>query len=156
MQTVLFDYHGIPVYICLDLSTETPERARYMGPKGLLDTTEFGIHYSPQAGIDTSPSYYDSSFPQPMRDDSARDWHATTAPPIAKEPLTQQTIYLGDDWDHLKPHLWTFFEAVKSRKPNVEDAVFGNHAAIACHMANESYFRKQQVYWDAASRSLKS
>jgi predicted dehydrogenase len=156
LQTVLFDYHGIPVYICLDLSTETPERARYMGPKGLLDTTEFGIHYSPQAGIDTSPSYYDSSFPQKMREEYEREWHAKNDPPIAKEPLTEQTIYSGDDWDDLKPHLWTFFEAVKSRKPNVEDAVFGNHAAIACHMANESYFRKQQVYWDAASRSLKS
>jgi len=24
----------------------------------------------------------------------------------------------------------------------VEDAVFGNHAALACHNANESYFRK--------------
>ncbi len=43
LQTVLFDYHGIPVYIRLGLSTETPERARYMGPKGLLDTT--GVRY---------------------------------------------------------------------------------------------------------------
>jgi CRP-like cAMP-binding protein len=68
----------------------------------------------------------------------------------------EQTIYSGDDWDDLKPHLWTFFEAVKTRKPNVENAVFGNHAAIACHMANESYFRKQQVYWHAATRTVRN
>jgi hypothetical protein len=37
-----------------------------------------------------------------------------------------------------------------------EDAVFGNHAAIACRMANESYFRRQSVSWDAASRSIKT
>jgi hypothetical protein len=36
-----------------------------------------------------------------------------------------------------RPHLWNFFQAVKSRKPVAEDAVFGNHAAIACHMAND-------------------
>jgi hypothetical protein len=42
------------------------------------------------------------------------------------------------------------------RKPVVEDAVFGNHAAIACLMANESYFRGKPVFWDAASNSIKS
>jgi hypothetical protein len=49
-----------------------------------------------------------------------------------------------------------FFSAVKSRKPVVEDAVFGNHAALACHMANESYFRKAPVTFDAASHSIKN
>jgi hypothetical protein len=42
----------------------------------------------------------------------------------------------------VKPHLWNFFQAVKTRKPVTEDAVFGHHAALACHMANESYFRE--------------
>jgi hypothetical protein len=56
----------------------------------------------------------------------------------------------------LKPHLWNFFQAVKSRKPVTEDAVFGHHAALACHMANESYFRKTAVWWDEASKTIKS
>ena len=156
LQTVLFDYHGIPVYIRLGQSTATPERARYMGPKGLLDTNGTGIQYVPQAGIDTSPSYYDSSFPAKMRADYIREWHEKHDPPIAKEPLTEETTYSGDDWDDLRPHIFTFFEAVKSRKPNVEDAVFGNHAAIACHMANQSYFRKERVFFDDAAHDLKS
>jgi hypothetical protein len=50
--------------------------------------------------------------------------------------------------------LWNFFQAVKSRKPVAEDAVFGNHAALACHMANESYFRKKTVYWDEGARRI--
>jgi predicted dehydrogenase len=156
LQTVLFDYHGIPVYIRLGLSTDTTERAQYMGPKGILDTTEFGIQYFPQAGIDTDPSYYDTSFPGAMRQEYVKQWHAQHDPPAGKEPLAQQTIYAGDDWDDLRPHLATFFESVRSRKPTVEDAVFGNNAAIACHMANESYFRKQQIYWDSTSRSIKT
>lgn len=154
LQPVLFDYHGIPVYVRLGLSTETAERATYMGPKGILDTTEFGIHYSPQAGIDTAPSYYDSSYPAKMRADYVREWHEKHDPPVWNEPLTGQTIYAGDDWDDLRPHLWTFFEAVRTRKPNVEDAVFGNHAAIACHMANQSYFRNRQVFWNAGSQTI--
>jgi len=51
--------------------------------------------------------------------------------------------------------LWTFFEAVRSRKPVVEDAVFGHNAALDCHMANESYFRKTAVTWDEASQTIK-
>ena len=156
LQTVLFDYHGIPVYIRLDLSTRTPETARFMGPKGIIDATEFGIAYSPQTGKDMAPSYYASSFPPKMHDEYVREWHAKHDPPFGKEPLAEQTVYTGDDWDDFKPHLWAFFESGKSRKPTVEDAVFGNHAAIACHMANESYFLKKQVYWDASSRSIKS
>jgi len=72
-----------------------------------------------------------------------------------QEPLMDDTVYRGNDWDGVRPHLWSFFQAVRSRKPVVEDAVFGNHAAIACQMANESYFRKKPVFWDAASRSIK-
>ena len=52
--------------------------------------------------------------------------------------------------------MWKFFEAVRSRKPVVQDAVFGHHAALACHMANESYFRNGPVHWDAASQKILS
>jgi hypothetical protein len=45
---------------------------------------------------------------------------------------------------------------VRSRKPVIEDAVFGHKAALACHMANESYFRKAAVSWDEASKTIKS
>jgi len=38
----------------------------------------------------------------------------------------------------------------------IEDVVFGHHAALACHMANESYFRGTQVTWDEATKSIKS
>jgi len=38
----------------------------------------------------------------------------------------------------------------------MEDAVFGHHAALACHMANESYFRKSAVSWDEGSKTIKS
>jgi hypothetical protein len=44
---------------------------------------------------------------------------------------------------------------VRSRKPVADDAVFGHHAALACHMAKEVYFRKTAVLWDEPSRSVK-
>jgi len=73
-----------------------------------------------------------------------------------KEPALEGVTYRSDSWDDEKPHLWNFFQAVRSRKPVVEDAVFGHNAALACHLANESYSRKSAVYWDAASKSIKT
>jgi hypothetical protein len=70
--------------------------------------------------------------------------------------MPETVNFRGPDYDDVKPHLWNFFEAVRSRQPVVEDAVFGHHAALACHLANESYFRKKGVYWDEASKSIKS
>lgn len=156
LHTVLFDYHGIPVYVRLGLGTETPELARFMGPKGILDAGEYDLKFSPQAGVDTEPSYYSSSFPGKMRDEYVKQWHAEHDPPLGKELIHEEVAYHGRDWDDVRPHLNTFFQAVKSRKAVAEDAVFGNHAAIACHMANESYFRQKPVYWDQTSRTLKT
>jgi predicted dehydrogenase len=156
LHTVLFDYHGVPVYVRLGLGTETPELARFMGPKGILDATGTELRHSPQKGVDTAPSYYSSGFPQAMRAAYVKQWYKEHAVTPGQEPISGDIIYHGNDWDDIRPHLWNFFQAVRSRKPVTEDAVFGNHAAIACHMANESYFRKKPVYWDAETRSIKS
>ncbi|HZR32032.1 MAG TPA: Gfo/Idh/MocA family oxidoreductase [Terriglobales bacterium] len=156
LHAVLFDYHGVPVYVRLGLGTETPELARFMGPKGILDTTEYSITHSQQPGVDLAPSYYAHSFPQKMREEYIKEWHEKNDPPLGKEPMYPTATYQGHDWDDVKPHLWNFFQAVKSRKPVMENEVFGNHAALACHMANESYFRKKPVFWDEGSKSLKA
>jgi len=156
LHTVLFDYHGVPVYVRLGLGTETPELARFMGPKGILDAGEFELRHSPQSGVDTAPSYYADSFPAKLHEEYLKQWHAEHDPQLGKEPMHDDTVYRGHDWDDMRPHLNVFFQSVKSRKPVTEDAVFGNHAAIACHMANESYFRRKPVMWDAASKTIQS
>ena len=156
LHVVLFDYHGIPVYVRLGLGTETPELARFMGPKGILDASATELRYSPQTGVDTSPSYYSSGFPAAMRQKYFKEWYAEHPTPPGRQPLQEDSIFRGDEWDDLRPHLSNFFSSVKSRKPVVEDAVFGNHAAIACHMANESYFRGRPVHWDAETRKIAS
>ena len=51
--------------------------------------------------------------------------------------------------------LLSAIQAVRTRQPVVEDVVFGHHAALACHMANESYFQRSAVTWDAAAEKIK-
>jgi hypothetical protein len=45
---------------------------------------------------------------------------------------------------------------VETREHVVEDEVFGNNTAIACHMANHSYFHRKAAMWDAESKTIKS
>ena len=156
VHAALFQYGDIPVYMRLNLGTESPEIYRFQGSKGILELTEFSLTFYPQPGVDTAPSYYASGFPRAMREEYFKKWHQEHDPVPGKEPALEGVTYRSDSWDDEKPHLWNFFQAVRNRKPVVEDAVFGHNAALACHMANESYFRKSGVYWDAASKSIKT
>jgi len=152
----LFEYGQVPMYMRLNLGTETPEIYRFQGSKGILELTEFTLTYIPQAGVDTSPSYYAFSFPKALREEYFKKWHQEHDPVPGKEPAFEGVTYRSNSWDDVKPHLWSFFQAVRTRKPVVEDAVFGHNAALACHMANESYFRKSAVSWDAGASTIKS
>jgi len=156
VHAVLFQYGDIPVYMRLNLGTESPEIYRFQGSKGILELTEFSLTFYPQPGVDTAPSYYASGFPRAMREEYFKKWHQEHDPVPGKEPALEGVTYRSDSWDDEKPHLWNFFQAVRSRKPVVEDAVFGHNAALACHLANESYFRRSAMYWDAASKSIKT
>jgi predicted dehydrogenase len=152
----LFEYGNLPVYTRLNLGAESPEIVRFQGSKGIIEVGETSLTHSPQTGEDTAPSYYAFAFPRAMREEYFKQWHAEHDPKPGQEPLAEATIYRGTSYDDVKPHLWRFFEAVRTRKPVTEDAVFGNHAALACHMANESYFRKSAVSMDAATKTIKS
>ncbi len=156
VQATLFDYGRAPVYLRLNLGCESPEIYRLQGSKGILEVTETTISYFPQSGEDESPSYYTVSYPRAMREAYLKQWHAEHDPKPGKEPVAEGFTYRGVSWDEEKPHLWKFFQGVKNRQPVTEDAVFGHNAALACHMANESYFRRAAVTWDAASDQIKS
>jgi predicted dehydrogenase len=156
VHATLFEYGRIPVYMRLNLGTETPESYRFMGSKGILDISGEQIVFTPQSGKDEAPSYYSGGFPRAMREAYIKQWHAEHDPAVGHEPVVETTVFKSVQFDDLKPHLWNFFQAVKSRKPVTEDAVFGHHAALACHMANESYFRNSAVYWDDRTNTIKS
>ena len=156
VHPVLFEYANVPVYMRLSLGTETTEVTRFMGSKGIIELTEFGVSYTPQAGVDLSPSYYAAAFPSRLRSVYNSQWHAEHDPRPGQEPAPESVSFKGNDYDDLRPHLWKFFEAVRSRQPVLQDALFGHNAALGCHMANESYYRRTPVHWDPVSQTISS
>jgi predicted dehydrogenase len=156
VHAVTYYFGELPVYMRLNLGTEMPETYRIQGSKGVLEVSGSTLSFAPQTGKDAYPSYYAGSFPRAMREAYVAQWHRDNDPQPGQQPMAETISFRGPDYDDVRPHLWTFFEAVRSRKPVVEDAVFGHHAALACHMANESYFRRSAVTWDEASKTIKS
>lgn len=145
VQSTVLKYGKIPVSVRLTLGTETPEITRIMGSHGVVEITNNSVSLMPQLGINTGTSYYSQSYPSALRKQYDLDWHAKNDPIVASHPLADATVYRGISWDNVKPHLANFFSAVRTRKPVVEDVVFGHHAAAACHMANASYFENRLI-----------
>ena len=151
-----FYYGDLPVSMRLNLGTELPETYRFHGTKGVLELAGSQLTVSPQSGRDTEPSYYTTSYPSALRQAYEAQWHRENDPkPGERLPFAETTTFTAPHFDGTRVHLWNFFEAVRTRKPVVEDVVFGHHAALACHMANESYFRRSAVSWDEASKTIK-
>ncbi len=156
VHSTVYYYGELPVYMRLNLATEMPETYRIQGSKGLLEVTGTTVTYSPQSGKDSYPSYYTGSFPRVMRAEYLKKWHEENDARLAREAMAETSLtFSGPHFDDIAPHLSTFFNAVRSRKPVIEDVVFGHHAALACHMANESYFRGGSVAWDEGSKTIK-
>lgn len=156
VHMALFQYKKVPVYMRLTLGSESTEVTRFMGSKGVIELREFSVSYSPQLGEDTAPSYYSGSFPRAMRDSYQQKWHAEHDPAPGQEPAPETLTYNGDDYDDLRPHLWNFFDASRTRRKVLQNATFGHHAALACHMANEAYFRRHAVRWNEAARAIET
>jgi predicted dehydrogenase len=156
VQPALFEYMGVPLYMRLSLGCESTEVTRFMGSKGIIEMREFSISYTPQAGVDLSPSYYTGSYPAALRSAYVEQWHKEHDPIPGQEPAPETITFNGNDYDDLKPHLYKFFQSVRSRQPVLQDALFGNNAALACHLANESYFRGHAVAWNASAQKIES
>ena len=75
--------------------------------------------------------------------------HPTGLPPLGEDKYVAAEGY-SDSYDHFH----NFFNAVRSRKPVVEDAVFGYRAAGAALLSNLSYERDAVVHWDPVAMKL--
>jgi predicted dehydrogenase len=75
--------------------------------------------------------------------------HPEGQPPVGYEKYVAPPGY-SDQYDHFK----NFFASVRSRKPAVEDAVFGYRAAGAALLSNLSIEKGAVVKWDPEAMKL--
>jgi predicted dehydrogenase len=154
VMTTLYDYPNLRVAVSMTQCTRRPDVTRFLGTRGIIEINDDGdqMTVTRQDGKDDAPCYYDTSYPQKMRDAYEKEWHDNNDPKpgAAKSIEGSETYLFPPNYTDQVDHLWRFFQSVKTRQPALEDAVFGNNTSIACHMANHSYFHNSAAVWDAS------
>lgn len=69
---------------------------------------------------------------------------------------TEERFALPPGYSEQVAHHETFIDAVRHRKPVVEDAVFGLRAAGPALLSNMSYFEQRIIDWDPAAMKIKT
>ena len=64
-------------------------------------------------------------------------------------PRADETYAAPRGYSDVDDHFRNFFDAVRTRRPVVEDAVFGLRAAGPALLANHSYFERRPIGWNA-------
>jgi predicted dehydrogenase len=155
----LYEYPEFRVALRCNLNNESPGVTKVMGTKGTLEIKNDVMTFTPQDTRPRPESYSIYGWPEKLRNEYLREWrdqHPEPEPGKFSVDAESQVFKAPDDYDYGVDHMNNFMESVRTRQPSVEDAVFGNHTAIACHMANYSYFQKTMATWDEAAKQIKS
>ena len=109
---------------------------------------------------ETEPGYTIDTFPKAMQEAFLRDYHKQYPPqipnPDSMRPEAEEKYLPPHNYsDHLDHHR-NFIASVRSRKPVVEDPVFGLRAAGPALLSNLSYFEQRVCAWDPHTMTLKS
>lgn len=102
-----------------------------------------------------APGVMIGSFPEAMQKQIMAAHNEKYPPHSGKESLGGAEKFVepqgySDNYDHFK----NFFDAVRTRKPVVEDAVFGFRAAGAALLSNLSIERGEIIRWDPDAMKL--
>ena len=77
-----------------------------------------------------------------------KDWDAEPSEEAALSDATRHRFAAPSGYDDRLDHFRNFFASVRSRKPVVEDALFGLRAAAPSLLCNQSYDEARPVGWD--------
>jgi predicted dehydrogenase len=154
LLVTLYDYPGIAVNLHCNQNNDAGENTVFYGKEGTLTINGNSLTLAPQ---DTrpQPEYYAlDGWTAAAKKKYYDDWKAAHPQPPGPLRVTE-TFSAPQGYDDTAEHIASFFRAVETREHAVEDEIFGNNCAIACHMANYSYFHKNVATWDQAAQTIK-
>ena len=140
-----------------NLNNDGGEFIGFYGTEGTLIIKDTTLTFSPQNTLPEMEGYSTKGWPETMRKQYQADWkkeHPLPAPFVSKLTEEVETFIPPPGYSDVVDHEANFFNAVRSRKPCVENEVFGNNAAIGCHLANYAYFNKKIATWDAGAKKI--
>src|SRR5262245_5527454 len=131
------------------------EGFRFVGSEGVM-TIGRGVTVS-RKPLQKEPGLSTGTFPKSMQDAIKKEYRTKYQENLKELDATKEEVYLpppgySDQVDHLA----NFLEAVRTRKPVVEDVVFGFRAAGPALLTNLSYFQGRSYEWDPETMKIAS
>jgi len=124
---------------------------RFIGKEGVMTTSMSSLTLAKAPG-EVEPGYTISTFPRAVQEQFLKEYREK----YPERPRTVASMRSSTEERYTPPpgfdahldHHRNFYAALRSRKPFMEDAVFGFRAAGPALASNTSYFEKRVVGWD--------
>lgn len=128
---------------------------RFVGSEGVM-TIGSGVSISRRLRP-KEPGYTINTFPAEVQEAFLKEYRAKY-PEDRKRmgEASEQNYSAPSGYSDLFDHLTNFFQAVRTRNPVVEDAVFGMRAAGPALLTNQSYFEGRPYGWNPETMKVVS
>jgi len=152
-----YDYPKFRTMLRCNLNNDGGEFIGFYGTKGTLIIKDSTLTYTPQDTRPQPESYSIFGWPKNLRDQYLKQWeqdHPQPQPLHFNVDEEAESFTVPKGYDDIADHQANFFNAVRTRKPVVENEIFGNNAALGCHLANYSYFKNTPAVWDGGKKRI--
>jgi len=155
LLATLYEYDGMTLNLHCNQNNAQGEPIIFYGKEATMTISGNTVTVTPQDTRPIPEGYSIHGWTAAATKQYLADWH--TVHPEPPSSLSEVEVYSANPgYDDTADHIANFFRAIETREHVVEDEVFGHHAAIACHMANFSYFQKSTAVWDAETKTIKA
>ena len=140
-----------------NLNNNGGEFIGFYGTKGTMIIKDSTLSYRPEDTRPEPEGYSIFGWPKALRDQYLQKWneeHPDPKPLNWKADEEVETYTVPHGYSDTADHQANFYNAVRTRKPVVENEVFGNYTSIGCHLANFSYFNKCIAVWDPNAKKI--
>lgn len=152
-----YDYPSFRVVLRCNLNNDAGGLLAFYGTKGTMAIKDSTLTFKPQDTLPEPESYSIYGWPTKLREEYLDKWRKENPSPVPLDFRVDEeveTFTTPPGYDPVPDHQANFFKALRSRKPVVENEVFGNNAAIGCHLANYAYFNKAVAVWDPGAKKI--
>ena len=133
---------------------------RFIGTEGVLDLAVGGALVLKRKPKDSEPGHTAGTFSKATGAEIVREYQkkypAQRASADGMRANTEQRWVLPPGYTEQYAHHENFINAIRSRKPVIEDATFGLRAAGPALLSNVSHFTRKTMMWDPEAMIIKS
>ena len=153
----MYEYPKFRMTLRCNLNNNGGEFIAFYGKKGTMIIKDSTLTYKPEDLTPEPEGYSIYGWPKSLRDQYLDKWHQENPEPKAlnwKADEDGETYTVPHGYSDTVDHQANFYNAVRTRKPVVENEVFGNNTSIGCHLANFAYFNKCVAVFDPNSKKI--